>query len=906
MKNLPTINKNKIEVKKIWKVKSPNSTLKIILANQLNISEILAQLLINRGIHTVGEARAFLSSDLERLHDPMLMRDMNKALTAVMDCLKNGQPILVHGDYDVDGISATALLVNALHRLGGVVDYYIPQREQGYGLHPDTLRWAAEEGYQMVITVDCGITALEEAELAKELGITLVITDHHEPGDLLPNAEAVVNPKRPDCQYPFSELAGVGVAMKLVQAVYNEVELPNHAWYDLLDVACLGTVADIVPLLGENRIIVKHGLEQLQISPNLGLAALREVSDVANRNITTRDVGFALAPRLNAAGRVADPRLGVELLLCPEPERAKEIAEDLDVKNRERQNIELQVLEETLEMLESQPELLNYKVVVLASESWHPGVIGIVASRLLERYHRPILLISLKEDEGKGSARSIDGLHLYNALDHCKDLLINFGGHEKAAGFSVQAKDIDELRDRINQYADDILDEEALIPSVRVDNVIALEELTEDVVEEMSLLAPFGHCNPGPLLGCCGVQVADWRAVGQKQNHLKVKVRSNNIILDGIGFNLAAYSEMLATADSVDLAFAPEINEWNGRRSVQLKLKDISQQAMIRNDGIMCEYFSEDITRYSQNLLQNNKLRLSSPDYLLEKLESYKLYGPAEESVKEVSTDFWSSITLHDQRESPDRLSDLMDKIDEESVMILVTSGYQVVELAHTIALRKPELAYRVGYYCRGMPEDTVESIRRLDTPESGLVLITTPGQIKNLNVKDMGKVILYYPPFSARDLQSAAEAAGVNGEMHLMFGTEDISAATKALSTLAPERDCLVSLYRYLIKRVGMEKVVKISADELMGPLIEDGGALVEDYTLALAMRVFAELDLLKFGYKNGIYQVKMLPRPSHKLDLEVSPTFRWTNNIALEGLQFVSIIVSGNLGIITSLPYL
>ncbi|MBM7855002.1 single-stranded-DNA-specific exonuclease [Desulfohalotomaculum tongense] len=904
MKKLPAVNKT--NGKKIWKVKSTSSPLRIILANQLNISEILAQMLINRGIHTVEEARAFLNSGLNYLHDPMLMKDMDKALAAVMKCLRDGQPILVHGDYDVDGISATALLVNALHRLGGVVDYYIPQREQGYGLHGDTLRWAAEEGYRLVITVDCGITALEEAELAGELGLTLVITDHHEPGEQLPRAEAVVNPKRPDCRYPFQELAGVGVAMKLVQAVYNEVELPNHAWYDLLDVACLGTVADIVPLLGENRIIVKHGLEQLRISPNLGLAALKEVSGVGNRHINTADVGFALAPRLNAAGRVADPRLGVELLLCPEPERAREIARNLDKSNKERQNIEMQVLEEALAMIEQRPEFLDHKVLVLAAENWHPGVIGIVASRLLERYHRPVLLISLAGEEGKGSARSIDGLHLYNALEYCKDLLTNFGGHEKAAGFSIPAENVDCLRQKINEYADRVLDEESLLPSITVDKVISLDELTEDVVQEMALLAPFGHCNPGPVLGSREVQMLNWRLVGENQNHLKIKVRDDRAVLDGIGFNLAAYGEMLAACETVDLAFVPEINEWNGRRSVQLKVKDICRRAAVRSEGISCRYFSEDLARCAQGLLQNKRLRLSSPDYLLEKLEFYKQNGPVDEPVKEMSTEFWHQITLHDHRECPDRLGTLVNIIGHRSVVILVNSGYQVIELAHTIALRNPELAHRIGYFCRGMPEEAAKCIRSLATPESGLVLVTTPRLIKNLNIKDMGRVILYYPPFSAKDLQTAAQVTGLNGDLYFMFGTADIAAATKALSTLAPERDCLVALYRYLIRRVGMSKVVELPVNELMEPLTEDGGAMVEDYTLALSMRIFAELGLLKFAYKNGIYQVKMLPRPSHKLDLEISKTFRWTNNIALEGLQFVTIIVSGNLKSITKLPYL
>ncbi|MEG6616092.1 single-stranded-DNA-specific exonuclease RecJ [Peptococcaceae bacterium 1198_IL3148] len=894
--------------KKLWRVKSNNPTLKIILANQLNISEVLAQLLINRGIHTVEEARAFLNSKLDGLNDPLLMKDMDKALQVVMECLQKGQPILVHGDYDVDGISATALLVNALHRLGGVVDYYIPQREQGYGLHQDTLRWAAEEGYQLVITVDCGITAIEEAKLAQQLGLKLIITDHHEPGVELPKAEAVVNPKRVDCNYPFKDLAGVGVALKLVQAIYQEIELPNHAWYDLLDIACLGTVADIVPLLGENRVIVKHGLEQLRVSPNLGLAALKEVSGVAKKAVVdTKDVGFALGPRLNAAGRVGDPRLGVELLLCPEPERAMEIAEQLNRSNQERQGIELQVLEEAIGMLENEPDRLKDKVLVLASENWHSGVIGIVASRLLERYHRPVLMISLDGEEGKGSARSIEGFHLYNALVYCQDYLINFGGHANAAGFSIYTKDIENFRQKINDFANQVLTEELMIPTITLDKIVSLDELTEHVVEEMGRLAPFGHCNPGPLLGVREVAMVNWRAVGEKQNHLKLKLKSNRSVYDGIGFNLAAYGEMLATSETVDVAFVPEINEWNGRRSVQLKVKDISLRAAIKNDGgISCAYFSEDIARYCQKLLSNKALRLSSPDYILQKLESYKRNGPVDDQVKEMSADFWEKINLHDYRDCPDRLSLLEEVIGDESIVILVTSGYQVIELAHTLALRNPDLAHRIVYYCRGIPDDTKEYISQLSTPDSGVIIVTTPALVGSLNIRGIGKAVLYYPPFSAKGLRAATEAAGGSGDLYLMFGIKDIAAASKALTTLSTERDCLVILYKYLVHRVGMSKVVEIPVADLLEILKEDGGGLVEDYTALLGMKIFEELGLLKFSYRNGFYQVKMLPRPDHKLDLDISKTFRWTNNIALEGLQFVTIMVSGNLKHITKLPYL
>ncbi|MCD5406916.1 MAG: single-stranded-DNA-specific exonuclease RecJ [Desulfotomaculum sp.] len=902
----------------VWRVKQTIPALNIILANQLNISELLAQMLINRGIYTVAEARLFLSSNLADLHDPLLMKDMAKALAAVTACLRDSKPVLIYGDYDVDGISGTALLVNALHRLGGVVNYYIPKRDQGYGLHSEVLRQAVADGYKLVITVDCGITAVAEAQLAKELGLMLVITDHHQPGPELPAALAVVNPKRTDCHYPYQDLAGVGVALKLVQAIYRSAGLPDNAWHDMLDLACLGTIADIVPLLGENRIIVKHGLKQLQNTSNLGLVALKAVCSVANRVIDSRDVGFALGPRLNAAGRMGDPQRGVELLLCPEPEQARKIAMDLDQSNRERQNIEQQVLDDAVLMLEqTQPELLKSKILVLASENWHFGVIGIVASRLLKRYHRPVLMIAIQDEQAKGSARSIDGFNLYTALEYCRNCLLKFGGHEKAAGFSVTVDNISTLHQKINEYADTVLDEEALIPSINLDQLVAWEQLTADVVTEMALLAPLGQNNPAPLLATQGVGILETRAVGKAQNHLKLKLKSEKITLGGIGFNLAAHIQTFnnppvsGQLPTRDIIFTPEINEWNGTKSVQLKIKNICRQATIKSGCPLGVDTPHPSPSGQVTGGMSPSIQLASPDYILQKLEFYKKNGPVEDREhtgqndrRHLLVNLFDQITLHDYRECPDRLEKLLNLIirlpagcKQEPVIILVNSGYQVLELVQSLALKRIELAKRIVYYSRGMPNETIVDISQLIKPDSGTILVTTPELISDLNIENIGKVIFYYPPFSMEGLQLTAEVTSAGGEWYFLFSTADIAASSKVLTTLAPERDSFVALYRFLIQHTGNEQVVEFSAAALKKLLTEDGGALVEDYTLALSMRVFAELKLLKFGYRAGIYQVKMLPKPSGKLNLENSKTFYWTNDIALEGLQFISNMVSGNL---------
>jgi single-stranded-DNA-specific exonuclease len=546
------------------------------LAEDLGVSPLMATVLHQRGIDVADAAQRFLDSRLADMPDPFLLRDMDKAVDRLALAVRSGEPIAVHGDYDVDGITGTALLVETLRRFGAVVDYYIPLRlKDGYGLSGEALQRAAAAGAKVAVSVDCGVSALDEALLARKIGLDLIVTDHHQPPDTLPEALAVVNPCRRDCEFPAKNLSGVGVAFMLLVALRVRLRRDGHfarrTEPDLrrsLDLVALGTIADIVPLTGLNRTLVKSGLAVISRGGRPGLDALKAVAAV--KNVTCGDVGFRLAPRLNAAGRLQDAAQGVALLLEDNPERASECARHLDAVNRERQLLEQQTLEEAVALVEGLlPD--SRRTIVLADEGWHPGVIGIVASRLVERYYRPVVLMALEKGIGKGSARSIRGFHLYRALEACRPLLAGFGGHEYAAGLTIDAARIEEFGTVFEETACRVLTEEQLQPTLFYDGEVLIEELDLGPVEELDRLAPFGAGNPQPHFMARGVRVQQARTVGT--NHLRFIARQGGYSCPCIAFGMAERVEELS--GELDLLFAPQINEWQGRRSVQLRVKDL-------------------------------------------------------------------------------------------------------------------------------------------------------------------------------------------------------------------------------------------------------------------------------------------------------------------------------------------
>ena len=559
----------------IWNVSRPAPPGARRRLEEAGLPALCAVVLSARGLDTPEKAARFLDSGPDRFYDPFLLKDMDQAAARVRRALEGGETVAVYGDYDVDGITATCLLTEALRQLGGDVVSYIPDRAgEGYGLNPGAIGRLSAQGVTLIVTVDCGITAGPEVEYARSLGVDVVITDHHRCKDTLPAAAAVVNPRRPDCGYPFPDLAGVGVALKLVQALF-----PRSRREEVLsrfgELAAIGTVADVMCLTDENRALVRRGLELLGRTGRPGLRALlREAGLEEGRAPTAVTVSYGLAPRINAAGRMEQSGLALELLLTRDAARGEELARTLCGLNRERQTIELEIFEQCVRLLEENPALAS-PAIVLAGEGWHQGVVGIVASRLAEKYACPAFMISLEDGHGKGSCRSFGGFSLFGALERCAGLLERFGGHEMAAGFTVLEENIpalaQRLRELVSAYAGGRPMETAIGVDAEVDDCALL---TAREVDALSALEPFGAGNPNPVLLLRSVNVVRCSDVGGGR-HLKMQVRRDGTVLDAIFFSANTAACGVEAGDRLDLVFTPQINEFRGNRAVQLQICDL-------------------------------------------------------------------------------------------------------------------------------------------------------------------------------------------------------------------------------------------------------------------------------------------------------------------------------------------
>jgi single-stranded-DNA-specific exonuclease len=544
------------------------------LVRELNVSNMTATLLANRGICEPEAAHKFLYPKIEDLHDPFLMRDMRAAVDRVKRTIAAGERILIYGDYDVDGTTSTVILKKALSMIGGEVSYFIPERiRDGYGLRDEGMDRAKAEGYQLIISVDTGIRANEVVEHARALGLDIIITDHHLPETTLPRADAVLNPKRIDCDYPNKNLAGVGVAFKLAQALLADAGRTKYT-ESFLKIAALGTIADIVPLTGENRVIAKCGLQGLARPVNVGLRALLEVAGVAGGPVSATDVAFRIAPRINAMGRMAGAKAVVELFDADNIDSARVMAAEMDEQNLSRQKTGSDIIARVLEQIEQDPNFQRSRVAVVAGEGWHRGVIGIAASRVVEQINRPAIIISIEDGIGHGSGRSIPRFHLLDGLTRCADLFERFGGHAHAAGLVVRADRIDELRRRLNEYALETLTEDDLTPTMEFDMELPLNRITLDALSEVKLFEPFGLGNPEPVFEARGVElIGPPRIV--KDKHLKLRVSQGRRSVNCMWWGASGYAGNLFPGDKLNLAFTLSENDWGGFVQIDLSLRDL-------------------------------------------------------------------------------------------------------------------------------------------------------------------------------------------------------------------------------------------------------------------------------------------------------------------------------------------
>lgn len=604
-----------LQSKTRWKVNENNIELTNLLVTELQVTPLVASLLVNRGLTTVESAREFLMVEENDFHDPFLLDQMDVAIERITQAINNNEKILVFGDYDADGVSSTTVMVTALQEKGANVDFYIPNRfTEGYGPNETAFRWAKSEGFTLIITVDTGISALHEAEIAKEIGIDLIITDHHEPGPELPTATAIIHPKKPNSHYPFQELAGVGVAFKVAHALRGEVPT------DLLDVAVIGTIADLVPLHGENRLLAKKGIRALQTSKRPGIKALLKKARIESSDVTEETVGFAIGPRINAVGRLESADPAVHLLMTNDLEEASNIADEIDELNKERQTLVNEMTQEAIKEVEEKFPPETNPVLVIAREGWNAGVIGIVASRLVDRFYRPTIVLSIDPEKGlaKGSARSIEGFNLYESLSTCRDILPHFGGHPMAAGMTLQVKDIDDLRSRLIKIANNVLQPEDFQPITSIDATCTIGEVTIESILEMNKLAPFGMGNPKPRILLNDVELNSIRKIGADQNHLKIVLHQDPLTLDGVGFGLGHVSEGISPLAKVSVIGELSINEWNNTRKPQIMLQDIAvkewQLFDIRGMRDVSTYIKNieekkrKLVAFSQDTLRNLKL----------------------------------------------------------------------------------------------------------------------------------------------------------------------------------------------------------------------------------------------------------------------------------------------------------
>ena len=557
---------------KKWEINRTDEEKVKEIENKYHINNLLAKILVNRGITTEKNIKEFLNPTRKDFYNPYLMPDMEKAVERILKAIEDKEKVLIYGDYDVDGITSVTVLKSFLEERGLNVDEYIPNRlDEGYGLNKPAVEKIANEKYTLMITVDCGISAIEEVKYANDLGLEIIITDHHEPGERLPEAIAIVDAKRKDSKYPFRNLAGVGVVFKLIQAISEKIALEEKEYLKYLDIVCIGTISDIVPLVDENRVIVKLGLKLVEQTRNIGLKTILQLSGYQKIDSTT--ISFGIAPRINACGRMGHQEEALKLFLSTNKEEVTQLAEKLNEYNRQRQEKEKQIFSEALEKIKKK-SINEDRIMVIDGENWHHGVIGIVASKITEMYFKPSILLCFEGDEGKGSGRSIPGFDLHEALTRCDESLEKFGGHSMAIGLSVKKDKLEDLRKKL----DDIAKEkqiDKIVPILKIDAQVELKDINMQIVESLKQLEPFGEENKVPLFVFKNLKIDSIRALSEGK-HIKLTLKQGNQnLINAMGFNLGELTNDYRIGDKVDVVGSLEINKFNGEESIQILLKDM-------------------------------------------------------------------------------------------------------------------------------------------------------------------------------------------------------------------------------------------------------------------------------------------------------------------------------------------
>ena len=818
-------------------------TLIELFKNALDISKVTSRILINRGIDDIESAQIFLNPSIEKLFDPFKLKDMDKAVERIERAISSNERITIYGDYDVDGMTSCAVLYNFFQSKDCPVDVYIPTRQdEGYGINCKAIENLHERGTQLIISVDCGITSLSEVKYAKELGIDMIITDHHQCASTLPEAIAVINPSRDADLHSKHPLAGVGVAGKLVQAIGGIEYLEEY-----LDLIALGTVADVVPLIGDNRILVAKGLEKINQSPCPGIEALIEISGLKGRKINTGNIAFGLAPRLNAAGRIDNPLRGFELLTSKNLAQAIPLARLLEAHNRQRQAIETDTIREAEEMIEKSVDLSSDRIIVLSKEGWNPGVIGIAASKIVERYYRPCILIAVEDGVGVGSARSIKGFSIYEALKSCSCLLEKFGGHEQAAGFSLAKTDIDKLRQQLLNYCSKTIDDYMLIPRYSYDLDLKPNDITYNLVEELEALEPFGIGNPSPSFLLHNVKLEANRQVGNDGKHLMMSIELGQRLWDGIAYGMGQRSENLSAASRVSMVTGLEKNEWKGISKLQFNVKqiDISLHDYQDWDEFLAYFYLKLFDAFFSDFMYN------------------KQYN------KKISTLQPSSL-------KPLEIDDIMEKIDTTRIgsIILVNSLSNSKRIAQNII--DYNLAERVSL-SYGQP-DKWDGI--------GVNTIVFAPSYSNVTFSDYKNIYIFEEeiPYCLIDLKSLG-----NTKIHKIVSKDDKIKRDREIDEeyLVQYKD-FASLYRWL-RSIKYKPLVWQGWIELIEDYQKNIGEDVNGFQVRLVLKVFEELNFIKLESGHRLVRIQFNENPKPR-DLQESSLYdyynKWFNMIKTANL--------------------
>ncbi|HLR34005.1 MAG TPA: single-stranded-DNA-specific exonuclease RecJ [Tissierellales bacterium] len=814
-----------IDFEKIYSIKDANYEKAEEISKALNISLLTAKVLLNRGFTNEQQCIEFLDTELTSLLDPFLLNDMDKATDKIIEKIKAGEKICIYGDYDADGVTSITVLKIFFDEIGANSFYYIPNRlEEGYGLNKGAVDRIHKEDASLVITVDCGISSFDEVDYFNEKGIEVIITDHHQCGDELPKAFSVINPSRKDSTYPFKYLAGVGVAFKLVQALSIKMGIPL-AEKDILPFVTIGTVSDIVPLVGENRVIVKNGLKSIKDSNNIGLQALLKVSGLANQDIYSYHVGFVLGPRLNASGRLGLAKNGVELFLTKDEDKAIILAENLDKENIKRQDIESEILKDVEKQIKEKIDLDRERVIVLASEDWHSGVIGIVASRIVEKHHRPTILFAIEDGEARGSARSISTFNIYEGLKKCSSCFIGFGGHKQAAGIHIKAELIDEFREKINKVANEDLDEYELIPEITIDCEIGIEDINLQTARELKSLEPFGIGNPSPQFIFKNGTIKDIRGIGKEKKHLKLLLNRENKDVDAVGFNFGNYANILKHNDKIDLIGTLNINEYMGKSTPQLLIKDINNK--------------------KDSLLGNN--------YYIHMKNLFKTREKIEET----------GLMLEELSELNDylRLEYVIEALKEKNnLLLLVFNYYNAEEILRLIQMTGRDILGRTN----------ISFNKTIEGKTNNLVILPV---LDKIDFDQFENIILYDANFHNFGLK---EFLDKNLEkVEVLASKKDYELNKKLLNYITPTVEEMRLFYKLFFS--SGEEIFKLDSKLYLNSINNNFNINVSEAKLNLILEIFKECNLLDFVKKDGAYFIKLLSKPNDKFNILKQPTLEY-----------------------------